>query len=110
MLGEVGERERTADGTGAGHDAAAELTAIELLSAAIGHGRQRDGKIALNEASIAEAIRMVDRPERGANLRRRRGGEEGKSAGGDAALAARHGGAVTRGAHGRLQEALPRYR
>ena len=110
VLGEVGKRERTADGAGAGHDAAGEVTAIERLAAAVGHRGQRGGEIGLHELPVGEAIRVVHGPERAPDLDRRRGAEERAGVGGDAALTRRDGEPVACVTHGVLEESLPRNR
>ena len=76
MLGEIGQRQRAADGGGAGHDAASEIAAIELLTSTLGDRRQRRGQIGLDEAAVGESIRMIDGPERAYDFGWRTRGEE----------------------------------
>ena len=97
-----------AGGRRALRDPPAERAVIERLGATPGDLLERHREIRLHEALARQERRMIDAPERGAQLGRRRDAEEIVGVGRLAALAARGRKAVASVGDRVLQERVPR--
>jgi hypothetical protein len=107
---EIVDGQRAADGRRTGGQPPGERATIEVLRAVARDRGQRRRQRGLREASLGDAVGVVDRPQRSSHVVVRAGVEQRRRGRRDAPLACRDRDAVARVGDGSLQQGRPRDR